>query len=73
MIKETTTSKTHIYKGWTFFQVRRGQWALIRLSDEFTTHHNSYAGCKLFIRKHGAAADPDASYELATNFQNGIN
>ena len=61
----TAATKTHIYQEWTFFQVRRSQWALIRLSDGFTTHHNSYDGCRRFIKQHGTAANPDQSYELA--------
>ena len=57
------TSKLHTYKGWQFQMQSYANWLLVRTSDGFTTHHNSFDGCKLFIRDHGDAADPDASYE----------
>jgi hypothetical protein len=58
-------SKVHTLKGWSFYQSNRGQWLLVRISDGFRSWHNSYDGCCRYIRKHGNAADPDASYEAA--------
>lgn len=54
----------HHFQGWSFSQQCRGQWTLLRLSDGFKSWHQSYQGCKSFIRLHGAAVDPDQSYEL---------
>jgi hypothetical protein len=60
-----TNSRAHYYKGWSFRQHARSRWGLLRLSDGFMTWHNSYQGCRSFIRQHGQAANPDQSYELA--------
>ena len=56
-----TTAKTYNYKGWTFYQVARGDWVMRRLSDGFSTWHHSRGGCEAFVRLHGLAANPDAS------------
>ena len=61
----TASPKSHSYKGWTFQQVRRSHWILIRLSDNYRSWHHSFDGCRRFIRQHGTAVDLDASYELA--------
>jgi hypothetical protein len=63
-----TAAKTYRYKGWTFHQVARGNWAMRRLSDGFSTWHHSRGGCEAFIRRVGLAADPDAALlEFARN------
>lgn len=58
-------TKAHYYKGWTFRQHSRGHWGMLRLSDCFMSWHNSYDGCRRFIRSHGTADNPDQSYELS--------
>lgn len=60
-----STSRAHYYKGWSFRQHARGRWGLLRLADGYTSWHNSYGGCKSFIRQYGEAPDPDQSYERA--------
>jgi len=57
----TPTAKTYAYKGWVFHQVRRGHWAMRRLSDGFSTWHQTRTSCEAFIRLHGLTANPEQS------------
>lgn len=40
----------HTYKGWTFWQARRGYWICEHPTKGREWHH-SYDGCKLMIRQ----------------------
>jgi hypothetical protein len=60
-------TRTYTYKGWTYGQQTKGHWILTRLSDGYTSWHQSSQGCRSFIRLYGTAADPDLSLELSYN------
>jgi hypothetical protein len=60
-----SAARTHYYKGWSFRQHARGRWGLLRLTDGYISWHNSYGGCRSFIRLYGEASDPDQAYERA--------
>jgi hypothetical protein len=57
----TDAARVYHYKGWSYRQHRRGRWGLLRLSDGFQTWHQSRTGAEAFIRRWGAAVDPDAA------------
>jgi len=61
MSDTANTTRAYRYKGWEFFQVRRGQWTLTREADGFRTWHHSRTGAEAFVRLFGTAADPDTA------------
>jgi hypothetical protein len=63
----STPHRPYRQSGWTFWQVRRGSWLMVRDADGFATDHNSKWGCQSFIRQWGNEPNPDAAYEKAIN------